>query len=328
MKTVDANALGLERNSKIVYIIDSRIGLLGSRKLKNIGLKLEARGYCMSYPSSSIAENDEVFRYFFPWIAISDKSSVPSLLRSRICDVLGIPAREEIKIAIHYDDFSESFQWVEIGEKEWLDSIAPKEFSVTGLCEEHRLSMCAEMPPVGRAPATKDVEYVFNERMDTLEREAKRILSGMISRGYNCQQLKLWMDSFIKPSRLRITPQYRIYLTDYGNIEVKMRPLPKAVFIFFLKPPEGCMLSDLQDYRDELRSIYGKVCRVVDFSKINHSIDLLVDPFNNSICEKCSAIKSAFIKVVAPEVAAYYYVSGAQGEPKGIRLDRKLVVWE
>lgn len=336
MKTVDADVIGLGRNPKIVYIIDSKAGLFSSKELKNIESELKARGYSMSYPYSILREDDEVFRYFFPWIPASDRNYIPSKLRNIVFSALEIPEGKEIKIAIRYDDLSDSFHWVEIGEtgpegeKKWLESIAPKEIFLTCFCENDRprhnarMSMRMEVP----APAVHGVENVFNAKMENLEREAKKILSNMISRGYDCQKLKLWMDSFIKPSRLFITKQYRIYLSDYGNIEVKMRPLPKAVFILFLRHPEGLMLSDLQDHRDELKSIYGKVCHIIDFSKINHSIELLVDPFNNSICEKCSAIKSAFIKVISPEVAAFYYVSGAQGEPKGIKLDRSLVVWE
>ena len=88
------------------------------------------------------------------------------------------------------------------------------------------------------------------------------------------------------------------------------------------------MFSHLQDYRDELRMIYEHICNNDDPEKIQQSIRRLIDPLDNSICEKCAAVKKAFIEKIADHIASNYYISGAQGDKKGISLDRGLVEWE
>lgn len=72
----------------------------------------------------------------------------------------------------------------------------------------------------------------------------------------------------------------------------------------------------------------GKVCTNDDQKKMEQSINRLINPFDNSINEKCSSIKRAFATKIADNIAANYYISSIQGERKGISLDRDLVQWE
>ena len=65
-----------------------------------------------------------------------------------------------------------------------------------------------------------------------------------------------------------------------------------------------------------------------DLKKMRESIASLIDPFSNSICEKCAAVKRAFMTLVDDEIACHYYITGMQGGKKGISLDRNLVEWE
>lgn len=129
-------------------------------------------------------------------------------------------------------------------------------------------------------------------------------------------------------SKLLITKDYRLYLQDWNMQEVKMAPLPKSVFILFLRHPEGILFKELSDYKEEIRSIYLEVTNREQLDGIDESIDALVDPMNNSINEKCSRIRMSFIELVSPEIAKQYCVVGKKGEPKRIELDRNMVIWE
>ena len=60
-------------------------------------------------------------------------------------------------------------------------------------------------------------------------------------------------------SRLLITSDYRFLLTDYGNKEVEMSPIHKALYLLFLNHPDGIESKHLSDHRDELLSIYMRV---------------------------------------------------------------------
>lgn len=126
-------------------------------------------------------------------------------------------------------------------------------------------------------------------------------------------------------SRLVIDDQYRILLPDYNNMEIEMGPLPKTIFIFLLRHPEGVMFKELRPHQNELIDIYSKVGNRLDMDQIKQSIKELTDPRSNSINEKCSRIKEAFISKMDESLAKYYFVTGSRSNPKGIQLDRSLV---
>lgn len=167
----------------------------------------------------------------------------------------------------------------------------------------------------------------FDEVMDLAAEEVRDAIKQLLLKGFSASVIRSWLDEDIKLSQIRITRQYDIMLVDYDK-EVKMGPLPKTVFLFFLRHPEGVRLSYLQDHVDELRRIYGHVSVNDDPQKMEASIAALVDPFNNSICEKCAAVKKAFMRAVNDSIARNYYITGEQGKKKGILLDRNLVEWE
>ena len=163
--------------------------------------------------------------------------------------------------------------------------------------------------------------------MDVAAEEVRDAIKQLLLKGFSASIIRSWLDEDVKLSRLRITKQYKILLVDYDK-EIKMGPLPKTVFLFFLRHPEGVRFSYLQDHIKELKMIYERVCKNDDLAKMQESIERLINPFDNSICEKCAAIKKAFLLNISDEVAKNYYINGAQGEKKGISLDRNLVEWE
>ena len=171
-------------------------------------------------------------------------------------------------------------------------------------------------------------EEVFNYEMRKAFNEAENVIKNLLLKGCPPELLLNLINQSVKLSHLRITKQFKIFLTDYDNEEIKMGPLPKTVFLFFLRHPEGVMFSHLQNYREELLRIYGQVCTNDDPRKMEDSIDRLINPFDNSICEKCANVKKAFILKIADNSASNYYISGAQGEKKLIPIDRSLVEWE
>lgn len=129
-------------------------------------------------------------------------------------------------------------------------------------------------------------------------------------------------------SRLIITKDYRILLPEYNDIEVKMEPLVKAVYLLFLKHPEGILFKGLTDYREELLDIYKKLKPMGLNKRTIQSIEDVTNPLLNSINEKCARIRSAFVKEFDESLAKNYYVTGERGEAKKITLPRDLVIWE
>lgn len=131
----------------------------------------------------------------------------------------------------------------------------------------------------------------------------------------------------IKLSKLRITKDGTILLADYQK-EVKMEPIVKAVYLLFLNHPEGIAFKYLPDYRKELTDLYQKIKPLGLTERAIRSIEDVTNPLLNSINEKCSRIRAAFLPEVDSSLLEQYIITGKSGEVKKVTLPRELVVWE
>ena len=166
----------------------------------------------------------------------------------------------------------------------------------------------------------KDAKLVMQEIQDRITELKKKGISTYIIK-------RLALNTNERLSRLCITKRYEILLLDYF-IEVKMTPLPLAVFLLFLNHPEGIYFKALPDYREELMEIYKKIKgRSFNYETAKQSIDDVTNPLSNSINEKCSRIREAFVSQFDDHLARFYYIDGQRGEPKKIALPRNLVEW-
>ena len=127
-------------------------------------------------------------------------------------------------------------------------------------------------------------------------------------------------------SKLVIDSKHRIFLPDFGNIEIKLRPLEKALYRLYLDHPEGIGLSFLCDYREELNNIYKEISSIGDLEEMKARIDDIVNVTKSSAVEKISKIKAAFVKAIGEELAKNYYIQGGNGEVKKVLLDRELYI--
>jgi hypothetical protein len=130
----------------------------------------------------------------------------------------------------------------------------------------------------------------------------------------------------LKPSRLTITSENKIFLPDYHNIEIKLTPLEKTVFLLFLNHPEGIFLHNLTDHKAEIFNLYGELSGSGILAEIHNRIESLIDVTSNSASEKIAKIKSAFVKAIGKDLAANYFIHGGNAEAKRILLDRNLII--
>lgn len=127
--------------------------------------------------------------------------------------------------------------------------------------------------------------------------------------------------------KLVVSKNYRLLIGEERK-EIHMEPLVKAVYLLFLKHPEGIMFKHLPDYRKELTEIYVKLKPYGLSDRVVQSIEDVTNPVLNSINEKCARIRGAFLGQFDNHLAKHYYIDGNRGEAKKIALPRDLVVWE
>ena len=158
-----------------------------------------------------------------------------------------------------------------------------------------------------------------------LVNEIRERIYELRKRGYQLGLLQDLIEEQPTLSRLVIDKDFRIFLPDYNNVEITMSPLPKAVYLLFLKHPEGILFKHLHDYYSELLEIYKQISNRVVEKNILRSIQDITDPSKNSINEKCTRIREAFLKQFDYVYAQHYFITGKRGEPKKITLPRELV---
>lgn len=110
--------------------------------------------------------------------------------------------------------------------------------------------------------------------------------------------------------------------------KIRLAPLDKAIYLLFLRHPEGINFSYLPDYRNELMEIYKKMMPYRTTANMLKSIEDVTDPTQNSINEKCARIKRAFVEHFGNYRANTYCITGQRGDVKKIVLDRAFVYWE
>lgn len=164
----------------------------------------------------------------------------------------------------------------------------------------------------------------FESEVKKLSDEIKEKVNKLRIYGVSEIAIKALFQSGQKLSRLVITDDYRIVLPDYGDMEIKMEPLPKAVYFLFLRHPEGLMFKELPDYRTEFMRIYSRLTNRRD-SVALRSAERVLNPMDNSINEKCSRIREAFISRFDDALACKYYITSYHSLKKWIALDRELV---
>ena len=174
---------------------------------------------------------------------------------------------------------------------------------------------------------TQDGDYLDDDTEELME-EVKERIGKLRQRGIAEYLLERLIHPDDRLSRLVVTKDYRIVLPDYQDMEIKMEPLAKAVYLLFLKHPEGIAFKSLPDHRKELADIYTKLRPAGLTDRAMQSIEDVTNPLLNSINEKCARIRGAFVGEFDDYMAKYYYIDGKRGEVKKIALPRELVVWE
>jgi len=133
-----------------------------------------------------------------------------------------------------------------------------------------------------------------------------------------------------RPGRLLVNGDMRVVLPEYDEMEIKMPAMCRTLYILFLKLRQqgmGIVLRNIDDYRDEIKDIYGLVKPGANESRVELSISNLCDPLSDSLNQMISRVNRCIRNVIADKSqASQYTIGGSRGEAYSISLDPELIV--
>jgi len=129
-----------------------------------------------------------------------------------------------------------------------------------------------------------------------------------------------------RDSRLVFCEKGNPVLIDLDNNKVKLTPLERTLYHFFIRHQEGIKQIHLADYKDELKSLYLEFSGQANLANITNSINMLIDVQENSFQEKLSKIRRKFQDVLGDD-GGYkkYVIIKYEDERYAIKIDRSLI---
>lgn len=303
--------------------------------------RLDSEGITFIYYPTFLEHLDEYVQYFFPDCKEYDTNSLSAGEFYKIIaeNIVKLPATGRPMLLV--TDFNKEAQYPSemLGEDQEafccfdLEYINDSQFNYD---LGQYISRLEERPTIHFHKSEElswahEDEALYNydadkESNDVLFHEISEWVDKLTARGVNkalIMQFLLLEESL--PSKLVITDDFRLLLPDYGNREIKMPKLSKALYFLYLRHKEGLLFKELRDHKHELYDLYRTVSPREDMEAMEQSVEDLVDSTKNNINVNCSRIKNAFVSEIDDSIAKQYYIAGRAGEVKRIVLDRSLV---
>lgn len=159
---------------------------------------------------------------------------------------------------------------------------------------------------------------IFNQIMDVMEVLRKKLIS---------------TERFLSElSAGRVIFQGRnrkMILVDVGNYEVKLTPLEKTVYQFFISKPNGIKANEIDTFRQEIKKLYGLFFKGNNIAQFNNSVDALCNYLDGSMQEKISKINKKLEKTLGNSLSAPYKIlKDPSDDLYKIDLNRDLIYFE
>lgn len=123
-------------------------------------------------------------------------------------------------------------------------------------------------------------------------------------------------------SPIVIDADYNITFPKYSHVTLAVPALTKAIYVLFYRYPQGIHLSELSQYKQELKRIYLDISLQNNYEKLTQTIDSIVAPESKAIYPHLSRIKSALYELFCESIAVHYCIVSS-GKDK----DLKYIPW-
>ncbi len=127
-----------------------------------------------------------------------------------------------------------------------------------------------------------------------------------------------------EPVSIIIDNKGKIFLPEF-DLEIKLTPLFKTLYLFYLTKPEGVTVTQLSDFRSELLSIYRKLRPSASIEDAEARINNLSHPLGDGFNPTKTHINKIITELLKEPLADFYRISGTAGNPYKVKVPRNLI---
>lgn len=128
--------------------------------------------------------------------------------------------------------------------------------------------------------------------------------------------------------KIRITRHYDIILPGQDGMVLNISPLPKTMFILFLRHPEGICRTLLGKFRDEMIDIYVTISPRANLRSMRKSIDGIISLESNMFHTHKFRLTRDLGRYFGETVVSSYSVHLGEDGRNYIPLSPSMVEWE
>ena len=147
---------------------------------------------------------------------------------------------------------------------------------------------------------------IFDARSRASVANIKALLSDLRSRGYSNDAI-LQAGGLSKSQVRMVLCPSGLSVPDDASISVRLGPVERTLYAFFVSHPEGIDAKDLWSHYDELLSIYRSQS-VEDPSRLEDAVDALCEDSRAAFHTNISRIKRKIVDSLSPDSAMDYII--------------------
>ena len=162
---------------------------------------------------------------------------------------------------------------------------------------------------------------IFDARSRASVANIKALLNDLRSRGYSNETILQAVGLSKRPVRMTLCPT-GLSCPDDASIRVRLNPVERTLYTFFISHPEGIAANDLWSHYDELLSIYRSQS-VEDPSRLEDAVDALCEDSRAAFHTNISRIKRKIVDALGPDAGKDYIIY--RHEDGLYRIDSNLI---
>ena len=164
---------------------------------------------------------------------------------------------------------------------------------------------------------------MMDEDAASIVAQIKTLLKQLKTKGATAQEI----DSLLsdqQPGRVYVSMQGKLVLPDEGEVQIKLTPMERTLYILFLRYPAGINADELWRYWDELCEIYGSLTVYDDKDLIEDAVEGICDEEKVTWYTNVSRIKKKISDRLGKRTAEQYIIK--RGEDGLYRISAQAVM--